>query len=407
MHFYFCEACGKRVTDKDLEAGAARNKKMNGVFCKECAVGVNTLDTAPLSEEEAREELSESPSPPIKPSESGMRGATLQTPSGPKLAATKIRPSTGPKLPGERPARPAATVALQKPSQKPLIFGAVGAGVMILLLAIFVSGSPQSEKKVENETKIASASNDSKPRETQRSTPVVEIQPEPAPVPAPHPEDRAFPNGLLAQSDSKELTPKELHDQAVKEGRLKPDTAPATPPPPASTPATPPANPPLEAKGLNLLSITTPPADDSAWKPLFNGKDLTGWSAVKGTWTFEDGMAQCTHAGDGGARLDGSASFGDFELVVQLQVPMRAYLDVRVRDSKSCDFQLRELNVWHTFRAVAVGDNVQASVDGQPINTSGKCGTSGVLRVYCDKGCTLKVKDMRLRSLTASDLPKK
>jgi hypothetical protein len=26
MQFWFCETCGKRLTDKDLEEGAARNK---------------------------------------------------------------------------------------------------------------------------------------------------------------------------------------------------------------------------------------------------------------------------------------------------------------------------------------------------------------------------------------------
>jgi len=30
--FLFCGTCGKRLTDKDLEEGAARNKKLTGVL---------------------------------------------------------------------------------------------------------------------------------------------------------------------------------------------------------------------------------------------------------------------------------------------------------------------------------------------------------------------------------------
>jgi hypothetical protein len=59
MNFWFCETCGKRLTDKDIDTGSARNKKLKGVFCKECAVGVLTMETVPLSESEARKLLKE------------------------------------------------------------------------------------------------------------------------------------------------------------------------------------------------------------------------------------------------------------------------------------------------------------------------------------------------------------
>ena len=54
MKFYFCETCGKRVTEADVEAGKARNKKLNGVFCAQCADGVMTLEMLPVTEDEAR-----------------------------------------------------------------------------------------------------------------------------------------------------------------------------------------------------------------------------------------------------------------------------------------------------------------------------------------------------------------
>lgn len=53
MKFYFCQTCGKRLTEHDIDDGAARNKKLKGVFCKECAVGVTTMDSLPMSNAEA------------------------------------------------------------------------------------------------------------------------------------------------------------------------------------------------------------------------------------------------------------------------------------------------------------------------------------------------------------------
>src|SRR5437016_4948334 len=44
MDFYFCETCGKRLTSVDLEQGSARNKKLKGVYCQQCSVGVTTVE---------------------------------------------------------------------------------------------------------------------------------------------------------------------------------------------------------------------------------------------------------------------------------------------------------------------------------------------------------------------------
>lgn len=54
MKFYFCEKCGKRVSDRELEAGAAKDKKVKGIFCLECAVGVTTRAFEPITPEEER-----------------------------------------------------------------------------------------------------------------------------------------------------------------------------------------------------------------------------------------------------------------------------------------------------------------------------------------------------------------
>ena len=55
MKFYFCEACGKRVTEEDIREGQGADKKLKGVFCKACSVGVMTMETVPLTQAEAKE----------------------------------------------------------------------------------------------------------------------------------------------------------------------------------------------------------------------------------------------------------------------------------------------------------------------------------------------------------------
>ncbi|MBI3830956.1 MAG: DNRLRE domain-containing protein [Planctomycetes bacterium] len=54
MKFYFCETCGKRITEKDLEGGQGKDKKLKGIYCSQCAVGVLTMESAPISESKAR-----------------------------------------------------------------------------------------------------------------------------------------------------------------------------------------------------------------------------------------------------------------------------------------------------------------------------------------------------------------
>ena len=54
MKFYFCENCGDRLTEGDIAEGKARDKKLKGVFCQSCAVGVMTMESAPVTEGDAR-----------------------------------------------------------------------------------------------------------------------------------------------------------------------------------------------------------------------------------------------------------------------------------------------------------------------------------------------------------------
>jgi hypothetical protein len=49
MKFYFCETCGKRITDRELEEGLARDKQVKGMYCRGCAESVMTIEFDAIS----------------------------------------------------------------------------------------------------------------------------------------------------------------------------------------------------------------------------------------------------------------------------------------------------------------------------------------------------------------------
>jgi len=60
--FYFCETCGKRITDKQILEGLGRDKKLKGVYCKDCAVGVMTMEMDAVNIEQLGKEKPKTPS---------------------------------------------------------------------------------------------------------------------------------------------------------------------------------------------------------------------------------------------------------------------------------------------------------------------------------------------------------
>lgn len=129
MKFYFCETCGKRLTEKDLDSGLGRNKKLKGVFCTACAVGVSTMDSLPLTDEEA-----------------------LEITGSPEAAGKQRVPTDGsPVRKGgdRRSSRKAPAVPPPTPSLNRSLL--IGAAVAVLLLGsvflIFSADSPELQKQ--------------------------------------------------------------------------------------------------------------------------------------------------------------------------------------------------------------------------------------------------------------------
>jgi hypothetical protein len=89
------------------------------------------------------------------------------------------------------------------------------------------------------------------------------------------------------------------------------------------------------AASFLLVLVTLAPADDKdGFTPLFNGKDLTGWTAAakkdkdgkepdsKGTWTVVDGELHCTGTPTGYLMTD--KEYGDYVLKVKWRYPAGA-----------------------------------------------------------------------------------
>ena len=108
MKLWFCETCGKRVTEDDLAQDKARDKQAKGVYCAACAVGVQTtsFDAIDL--------------PPATPSTVGEPIAVA--------AVRPSRPRTAPDSLRQRSAPPRG-----QPKSNKAMLAVIGAGVLIVL----------------------------------------------------------------------------------------------------------------------------------------------------------------------------------------------------------------------------------------------------------------------------------
>jgi hypothetical protein len=73
---------------------------------------------------------------------------------------------------------------------------------------------------------------------------------------------------------------------------------------------------------ISGMLVATQTACAEEWKAIFNGKDLSGWTAVDGpltSWKVEDGLLYCS--GGGGGWLSTVEQYSNFELELQFRVP--------------------------------------------------------------------------------------
>ena len=70
----------------------------------------------------------------------------------------------------------------------------------------------------------------------------------------------------------------------------------------------------------------------SGWKPLFNGKDLSGWAYPEGSWAVENGVI----ARRGGGFLTSVDQYGDF--ILDLEFKLHQAAAKAIRDMKCNDY---------------------------------------------------------------------
>ncbi|MBI3829838.1 MAG: hypothetical protein HY291_09990 [Planctomycetes bacterium] len=261
MKFYFCETCGKRVTEKDVEAGQARNKKLKGVYCAQCSVGVMTMELLPVTEDEARKILGKSPTPaagtPLSPGSSG--GKPKRETTAVQIVTRKVGDSES----LTPPPRALPSVPPRSKSQSALVGVVAGLAVAVVLgvLLLFTGG---------DKAKPAAAAKGEAPSE--RSGNPSPMLPGPASKTEPA---KAAPTKTAAAEEPKQdpLPPAKSEDPAtpVSPTETRPDDLAKTDPPVAPVPTD-----DLPERSLALLQLD----------------DFQGGGVVKNFWNQgKDGRA--------------------------------------------------------------------------------------------------------------------
>lgn len=261
MKFYFCQGCGKRITENQIASGQARDKKLRGVYCTACAGAVSTLDTLPLSNEEAKQLLKDksTESEPAPQGAGPSVGELKRKRAGRRTSGVRL-----PKVDREAGAQSGRTPAQSGPGIVPFVLMgaliALGLGVFLV-----VAGGDGPDRKVaakkKSNVRVRDVSADMKMPNRQPST---EKKPESGPVSNPDSKVAPKPVGDLTAPDQKSA------EKKVSAPPQKQDNPEQAADPDEKEPPTPevaqPANVPEEKPD--------PKADKKAEKPAKPERDM-------------------------------------------------------------------------------------------------------------------------------------
>ncbi|MCW8129800.1 MAG: hypothetical protein KIS92_05545 [Planctomycetota bacterium] len=270
MKFYFCETCGKRVTEQDVEAGRARNKKLNGVFCAGCAEGVMTMELQPVSEDEARRLLNKRNTP-------AAGAATARPPTS--AAPTLKRDTSQTRIPAartsgeakhtQRSAHPAPAPA-QGANTGMIVAGAAAALLLVAgLLVAFKSGGEGRAPEPRTAQGSPERAVPPAPPALPATVPAPEVKtPEAEAAPVPDPAPKAAKTDVPAQQAPQEEPPKEPAPAQPDTPAPKVETGEAAPKPDPAAPVAAPAPPVPPKPVFDFKAALEIAASGRPWKGL-------------------------------------------------------------------------------------------------------------------------------------------
>ncbi|MBE7462934.1 MAG: DUF1080 domain-containing protein [Planctomycetes bacterium] len=348
MKFYFCEKCGKRILDRDIAAGEARDKKLRGMFCGDCAAGVMTMESVAITDEQAQELVAQEEAKAPTGVVPALRRTSKQMPVSPSARGSS-QSSMTPARRGARGATPAQGPLRGPASARPMpvaAYAALGGGVLLVLVGAFLIFGGKSKAPVE----VAK-----RPSSTKTPEPITQSQPAPQVAPSRQPVLPAqVPAAEVAEAKPRELTPKELYEQKVKAGLIKP-------PEPQSAEVQP-------AAQTVAAQPSAPGVPMGAAQPLWNETNLSDWRTAGGRWSVSDAQLLVKSDGPGKtARIETVASFGAYDWTgqVRLDGPGTVSLVPRVGSMRA----VLPLNTgaWSVFRVTCVQGDPVLTLDGKTI----------------------------------------
>ena len=153
-----------------------------------------------------------------------------------------------------------------------------------------------------------------------------------------------------------------------------------------------------------LLLAVTALADDAGFKPLFNGKDITGWhlrrADAESSWTVADGVLKNTvEAGKHGVDLVSDAKFWNFTVKYEYMVPdgsnsgfyLRGRHEIQIlgdfasgkpakggngaiyQHTAPSEFASKPGGEWQTVEATMIGNKITVILNGKKIHDNVEC----------------------------------
>lgn len=368
MEIFYCDGCGSRISGEPVRVGSGETESL---YCPNCAPKHTPVATSatPSGGMARRSTVKKAPT-----SGSNIRAATGKTSAVGPTSQVKRATTARAALPQSRPA--------PKEKSSGELYLVIGIGVFVLgLIAFFMLRGNSNDTGAKDDSKNTS-SEKSAPSATPSHMP-------PSPPPPPHPSTNPSPSPT------------------------KPPPPPPTPPLPAPGPAPAPGSKVLTSPlAAALMAIPTPPPDSPVWHNYNIGKDLS-WLAdfKKGKWSVENGELVADGTPSVFCWCDTTAQYGDVEVIVKLRSDA-PYVGIQVRNMGFCGlFKGTSVETVHTFRVVVVGQEMAATLDGNPINAENEYDPKalpleGPIRLYTTQGSISYFKEVRVREIKPGEFKK-